>query len=91
LLVFNNHVGGLTSGGLSQTDTGNLGSIGGIAREFYRRVGQRYGAAERFLFEPHIAEQVFNAMLAEAGVAVYTNQRLASVTMSGPRITSISM
>jgi hypothetical protein len=36
------HVGGLTSGGLGATDIGNKGAIGGVAREFYRRVGRHY-------------------------------------------------
>jgi hypothetical protein len=32
------HLGGLTSGGLGATDIGNKAAIGGISREFYRRV-----------------------------------------------------
>jgi hypothetical protein len=36
------HLGGLTSGGLGATDIGNKAAIGGIAREFYRRVAQHY-------------------------------------------------
>jgi hypothetical protein len=36
------HLGGLTSGGLGATDIGNKGAIGGISREFYRRVKQHY-------------------------------------------------
>jgi len=36
------HLGGLTSGGLGWTDTGNKGVIGGIAREFYHRVWLHY-------------------------------------------------
>ncbi|MBS0266013.1 MAG: FAD-dependent oxidoreductase [Planctomycetes bacterium] len=36
------HVGGLTSGGLGATDIGNKGAIGGISREFYRRLGKHY-------------------------------------------------
>lgn len=35
------HIGGLTSGGLGATDIGNKAAIGGLAREFYRRLGQR--------------------------------------------------
>ena len=31
-------IGGLTTGGLGQTDIGNKAAIGGVAREFYRRV-----------------------------------------------------
>lgn len=36
------HIGGLTSGGLGATDIGNKSAIGGISREFYRRVKRYY-------------------------------------------------
>ena len=36
------HLGGLTSGGLGATDIGNKKAIGGLAREFYRRVKRYY-------------------------------------------------
>jgi len=36
------HLGGLSSGGLGFTDTGNKEVIGGIAREFYHQVWQHY-------------------------------------------------
>jgi general stress protein 26 len=36
------HLGGMTSGGLGFTDSGNTGSIGGLAREFYRRMWRHY-------------------------------------------------
>jgi predicted NAD/FAD-dependent oxidoreductase len=35
-------IGGLTTGGLGQTDIGNKQAIGGIAREFYRNVRTYY-------------------------------------------------
>lgn len=35
-------IGGLTTGGLGQTDIGNKAAIGGIAREFYQRVRKHY-------------------------------------------------
>jgi hypothetical protein len=35
-------LGGLSSGGLGQTDIGNKAAIGGIAREFYQRVRKHY-------------------------------------------------
>ena len=85
------HVGGMTSGGLGNTDTSNYkASIGGLAREFYRRVGQHYGLSETFTFEPHVAEQVYLAMLQEVSVPVYYQQTLASVAKSGQRITSLT-
>lgn len=36
------HVGGLTTGGLGQTDIGNKHVIGGISREFYRGIRAYY-------------------------------------------------
>jgi len=38
------HVGGLTSGGLGATDIGNKAAIGGLSREFYRRIARHYAA-----------------------------------------------
>lgn len=39
------HVGGLTSSGLGQTDSGNKRVIGGLSREFYQRVWKAYQPA----------------------------------------------
>src|SRR6516165_10812500 len=36
------HLGGLTSGGLGWTDSGDKAAVGGLAREFYRRVKAVY-------------------------------------------------
>lgn len=36
------HLGGLSSGGLGFTDTGNKGVIGGLSRDFYHRVWKEY-------------------------------------------------
>lgn len=91
LAAFNTHLGGLTTGGLGATDVGNIGSIGGISREFYRRVGQHYGSTESFKFEPKVARQIFETWLAEVGITPRWNQRLASVGMTGNRITEIRM
>ena len=85
LVVFRQHVGGMTSGGLTATDVGNQGAIGGFAREFYDRVGKLRG------FKPSEAENVFRALLDEAGVKVYFEHRLANVEKDGNRITAITM
>lgn len=93
LVCVNNHVGGMTSSGLGVTDVGGYpSSIGGLAAEFYSRVGQAYGVnTPVYWFEPHVAEQTFQLMLTGAGVRLYTNEQLASVTMSNLTITSITM
>ncbi|HWE04433.1 MAG TPA: FAD-dependent oxidoreductase [Tepidisphaeraceae bacterium] len=42
------HLGGMTSGGLGATDTGNQAAIGGVSREFYRRVFDYYKDASHW-------------------------------------------
>src|SRR5688572_18126224 len=65
------HLGGMTSGGLGATDVGNPAVVGGLAREFYQRVGRAYGLEEvAWRFEPHIAERVLFDWITEAGVTV---------------------
>jgi len=85
------HLGGLSSGGLGQTDIGNKAAIGGLAREFYRRVGRHYGKDEAWTFEPHVAEQVFFDLVNEAKVPVYFQQQLKSVRKEGVRVVEIDM
>lgn len=88
---FGYHLGGMTSGGLSQTDIGNKGAIGGIAREFYRRMGKHYGKEEIWTLEPSVAENVLFQFVNESKTPVYFHQRLASVKKDGARITEITM
>lgn len=113
------HLGGLTSGGLGWTDTGNKAVIGGLAREFYHRVWQHYqepsawrqqsqqdygnrgqgnaaiDGAQRtqWIFEPHVAEAVFDELVKEHQITVLRNELLdrgpGGVTKLGNRINSI--
>jgi hypothetical protein len=85
------HLGGMSSGGLSQTDIGNKGAIGGISREFYQRMGKHYGRQEQWSFEPSVAENIFFQFVNEAKVPVYFQQRLAEVKKDGSRIVEITM
>jgi hypothetical protein len=84
LVVFRKHVGGMTSGGLTASDLGRADAIGGIAIEFYKRIGQNRG------FRPSKAEETFRALLTEANVPVYFEHRLKDVHMDGKRITAIT-
>ena len=45
------HLGGLSSGGLGFADTGNKAVIGGLSREFYHRVWQRYDKADEWKWQ----------------------------------------
>ncbi len=114
------HLGGLSSGGLGWTDTGNKAVIGGLAREFYGRIWQHYQQPDAWrwqkpeeygnrgqgtpaidgdqrtmwIFEPHVAEKVFEDYVAEYQIPVHRDQwldRENGVTRSGPRIVSITM
>jgi hypothetical protein len=113
------HLGGLSSGGLGYTDTGNKAVIGGLAREFYHRVWRHYDAdsgwrwqkkneygnkgqgtpaidgAQRtmWIFEPSVAEKVFEDFVREHQIPVHRNEwldRAKGVKKTGARITSIT-
>jgi hypothetical protein len=83
------HLGGLTAGGLGLTDMGRKEAVSGLAREFYHRVGQVYGAAEEWHFEPHVAEQVFEAWLKETSAQVFRREYLHAVEMQDGRIVAL--
>jgi hypothetical protein len=93
------HLGGMVSGGLEATDSGNRAAIGGYSREFFDRVREyyvrKYGVAAPqvkdcsggFHFEPHVAEQVFKQMLNEAKVELlFEQRRLLTVAKTGSKI-----
>ena len=85
------HLGGLTSGGLGYTDIGNKYAITGLARDFYRRVGKHYGKFETWIFEPHVAEQIFNDYIKEAHVPVLYNYRIINTGKQNGVIQSITL
>lgn len=78
-------LGGLTSGGLGQTDIGNKAAIGGIAREFYRAVRRYYDdpAAWKWQTRAQYADsgQTRTASARRAGAA--SGLRQASRTATG--------
>lgn len=85
LVSFNQHVGGMTSGGLTDTDIGKQQSIGGLAMDFYKRLGCLKG------FRNTDAEQTFLKMLEEAGVTVLLGRPLESVETRDKRIVSAAL
>ena len=53
LLATNRHVGGMVTGGLGRTDMDRQQHlIGGMAREFFQRLGRHYGEEISWFFEP---------------------------------------
>jgi FAD dependent oxidoreductase len=114
------HLGGLSSGGLGFTDTGNKAVIGGLSRDFYQRVWRYYDRPESWkwqkreeygnkgqgtpaidgaqrtmwIFEPHVAERVFEDLVSEYQLRVDRNQwldRSKGAVKTGGRIVSIAM
>nr|WP_215241658.1 FAD-dependent oxidoreductase [Dyadobacter sp. CECT 9275] len=83
------HLGGMTSGGLGQTDIGNKYAISGVALDFYRRIGKHYGKFEQWIFEPHVAKKYLQQYLDEAGIKVTYNRRIVSAVKNGTDIKSI--
>ncbi|MBL9200999.1 MAG: FAD-dependent oxidoreductase [Opitutaceae bacterium] len=113
------HLGGLSSGGLGYTDTGDKSVIGGLSREFYHRVWRHYDgdAAWRWqkkseygnkgqgtpaidgtqrtmwIFEPHVAEKVFEDFVREHRIPVFRDEwldRARGVKKSGARLAAIT-
>jgi hypothetical protein len=94
LLEPGTHLGGMVSGGLGWTDHGRREVIGGYSLEFFERVGKKYGRPIEWRFEPHVAEDVFKELAAEAGVRVFYSHRLrekGGVAKRGTRITAVTM
>tara|TARA_R110001592_G_scaffold8105_2_gene44615 strand:+ start:164054 stop:165736 length:1683 start_codon:yes stop_codon:yes gene_type:complete len=112
------HLGGLTAGGLGWTDTGKKEVIGGLSREFYQRVYEKYtedgawkweaksefgnkgqgtpaidGAFRTmWIFEPHVAEEVYDEWVEELGIEVLRDEwldRETGVTVEEGKITAI--
>jgi hypothetical protein len=96
------HVGGVVAGGLVYTDIGKRETVGGLADEFLKRVVkyylEKYGPDSRqfaqckdgIKYEPHVAEAIFEQMLAEqATIVVVKGRRLRSVSSEGGRIAAI--
>ncbi len=114
------HLGGLSSGGLGFTDTGNKSVIGGLSREFYQRVYDDYQTEESWnwqkredygnvgqgtpaidgdkrtmwIFEPHVAEKVFEDFVRENNITVHRDEwldRENGVLMNEGKIETITM
>lgn len=89
------YIGGMVAGGLGNTDVGNSKVIGGLALEFFKRVGDKYSnTGPQWRFEPHVASVVFNEMIKESGIDVYLNRYLSegpnAVVKAGTVIQSIT-
>ena len=85
------HLGGLSSGGLGRTDIGNKYAVTGLALDFYRKIGEHYGKLEQWIFEPHVAENIFNNYVKKAGFKVLYQNRIVSVVKDSGTIKEITL
>lgn len=88
------HIGGLSTSGVNTAESEHMlvWTIGGIALEFYRRLGRHYQTGKpEFYFESSVAEMVYLAMLREAGVELRCGLRVEQTRMAGSRISAISL
>lgn len=90
LLVEPGHrLGGMTSGGLGQTDIGNKQVVKGLSLDFYRRAGAEYGTLESWIFEPKVAEAIFKGYIERGAVEVLYGNRIVGAQKQGATIKSI--
>ena len=83
------HIGGLTTGGLGQTDIGNKSAITGLSRNFYKRVGNYYGVDEKWTFEPKVASKVYNDFIVESDIEIISNALLVKTIKNRRKIISL--
>jgi len=85
------NLGGMSSGGLGLTDIGNKYAISGLALDFYRRIGQHYGKFEQWIFEPHVAEDLFRDYIKRADIEVIYGNRISALRKQGNVIQEVSL
>ena len=85
-----NRIGGLTTGGLGFTDIGNKQVVFGVAQQFYRKLGERYGRLESWIFEPSAALEIMESYLDHPNIKVVKGYRLTDVRTLGKKIRYIT-
>lgn len=96
LLEEKRHVGGIVTGGLTNSDIKKKDAVGGLFSEFVRRVREHYsqtygeGSAQvkacqgGYWFEPQIAEKIYREMLAgEKGIRLLMGHRVIGARVIG--------
>ena len=82
-------LGGMTTGGLGQTDIGNKQAITGLSRKFYKDIGKKYGVEEQWTFEPHVAMEVLQGYIKSGKIKVLMQQQIFKLNKQGKTIQSI--
>ena len=85
------HIGGLTTGGLGFTDIGNKYAVTGLGLDFYRRLGKRYGKFESWIFEPHVASEIFQEYIRAAAIKINQGYQLQKVISENKTIRELEL
>ena len=103
LVAQNTHLGGRLASGVSEVEGGAAECVGGISREvllsiaaYYRDTygedSPQFEACRGGLrFEPHVAEQVFEALVAAEDITVMRGWRVTGVETSFDRILTLAV
>lgn len=104
LVEYHHHIGGMTASGLGKSDIENRAMIGGLFKEFVAEVFSHYATTygpdhentrlcqDGYYAEPHVAERVFEAMLARHdNVTILKGWKLASAHVESNTLTSIDI
>ncbi len=86
-----NFLGGLSTGGLGNTDLGTGQVVLGIASDFYKRIADYYGTSINYKFEPRIAEAVFNNYIYQGNVNVLYRHQIIKANLVNNNINSIDL
>ncbi|HYG23907.1 MAG TPA: FAD-dependent oxidoreductase [Verrucomicrobiae bacterium] len=95
LIETTRHLGGMTAGGLGWIDYGRAPTIGGLTKKYFDSVRAYYAAlnvrSNGWSVEPHVAERLFEKLVADNHVEVIRETRLNSVGKSRRRIRTITL
>lgn len=83
-------IGGLTTCGLGYTDIGIKQAVFGVARQFYRKLGEHYGRLESWIVEPSVALEVMEEYLDHPNITLLKGYNLEKLEMGGAEIKSIT-
>jgi hypothetical protein len=101
LVTEDRHIGAMQTSGLGNTNAGDRKTVGGLTREFHKRMLDHYvmlyGAGSEqvkvseggFFFEPHVAQKVYDDWVRGAGVTCMTGAPIEAVEKDGTRLRAI--
>lgn len=82
-------IGGMVTGGLGLTDIGNKQVVKGVALQFFRKLGAKYGTLESWVFEPSAAKEILDGYLDNPHIKVVTGYHFCDAVKEGTKISCI--